>query len=238
MPPIKTLLLSGQNNHDWTRSTPFVHDLLEASGKFSVAVSKDPSATMALPGELAQYDLIFSDYNGPEWSETAQENFAAAVRGGTGLVILHAADNPFPGWVEYEQMTALLWREGAGHGSYHEFPVTIVDHDHPITRGVADFLIWDELYANLANPQAVPYHVLATALSPVEAGGTGTDQPAMLTVQYGAGRVFHMILGHVWQPLDDPTYQGSSMITFENPGFQQTLLRGSEWAATGEVAGG
>jgi hypothetical protein len=28
MPTIKTLLLSGQNNHDWTRSTPFVHDLL------------------------------------------------------------------------------------------------------------------------------------------------------------------------------------------------------------------
>jgi type 1 glutamine amidotransferase len=236
MPTIKTLLLSGQNNHDWTRSTPFVHDLLEASGKFSVAVSKDPSLTLAAPGELAEYDLIFSDYNGPEWSEAAKENFVAAVRGGTGLVILHAADNAFPGWVEYEQMCALLWREGAGHGSFHEFPVTIVDHDHPITRGVADFSLWDELYHRLTHMHEVPYHLLATGYSSSESGGIGGNTPAMLTTQFGAGRVFHMILGHVWKAGDDPTYKGSSMITFENPGFQQALLRGCEWAATGEVA--
>ncbi len=236
MQTIKTLLLTGQNNHDWQRSTPFVRDLLEATGKFSVDVADDPSRTLSCSAELAQYSLIFSDYNGPEWDALAQENFAAVVGNGTGLVILHAADNTFPGWVEYEKMGGIMWREGAGHGAFHEFPVTIRDHEHPITRGVGDFLIWDELYANLSHMHGVPYEVLATGFSATESGGTGKDEPVMVTTQYGQGRVFHMVLGHVWPVGEDPTYKGSTMITFENAGFQTTLVRGCEWAATGEVA--
>lgn len=232
---IKTLLLSGQNNHDWTRSTPFVRNLLEATGKFSVDITENPNEVLEDTGRLGGYDLIFSDYNGPEWSERAKGNFERAIARGTGLVILHAADNAFPGWVAYEKMGGIMWREGAGHGAYHEFPVTIRDHEHPITRGVEDFLIWDELYHNLAHMHGVPYQVLATGFSSPESGGTGQDEPVMLTTQYGQGRVFHMVLGHVWPGAIDPEYKGSTMITFENPGFQTTLLRGCEWAATGKV---
>ena len=236
MQTINTLLLTGQNNHDWKRSSPFVRDLLEASGKFSADLAPAPSLTLSCSAELAQYDLLFTDYNGPEWDALAQENFAAEVWNGTGLVILHAADNAFSGWVEYEKMGGIMWREGAGHGAFHEFPVTIRDHEHPITRGVEDFLIWDELYANLSPMHAVPYQVLATGYSSTESGGTGRDEPVMVTTQYGQGRVFHMVLGHVWKPGDDPSYKGSMMITFENLSFQTTLLRGCEWAAVGEVA--
>jgi type 1 glutamine amidotransferase len=57
----------------------------------------------------------------------------------------------------------------------------------------------------------------------------------MVTTQYGAGRVFHMVLGHVWPGDPNGEYKGASMITFENPGFQKTLVRGCEWAATGDV---
>jgi len=44
-----------------------------------------------------------------------------------------------------------------------------------------------------------------------------------------------MILGHVWPVAHDPEYQGATMMTYENPGFQAALTRGCEWAATGEV---
>ena len=44
------------------------------------------------------------------------------------------------------------------------------------------------------------------------------------------------MLGHVWEQdsekLDDVAL---SMISLENPFFQQTLIRGCEWAATGAV---
>jgi len=227
MAKIKTLLVTGQNNHDWARSAPFCKSLLEGSGKFEVTLTEDPSAALEDAEQLKRYDLIFSDYNGSDWSDPAKRNFEEAVRGGTGLVILHAADNSFDGWVEYEKMVGLLWRAGTGHGAYHEFEVRIVDRDHPITRGIGDFRLWDELYHNLMHMHGVEYHVLATAYSDPEQGGTGNDEPVMVTTQYGKGRVYHSILGHVWA--------GGAMTTFENKDFQKTLLCGSEWAAAGDV---
>lgn len=232
---IETLLLSGANNHDWKRSTPFCKELLESSGRFSVTVTEDPSAALEDAGALKGYRLLFSDYNGPAWSEAAKANFEAAVRGGTGLVILHAADNAFTGWIEYEKMVALLWREGTGHGQFHEFPVTIVDHDHPVSRGLSDFSLWDELYHKLVHMHEAPYEILATAYSDADSGGTGNDEPVMVATHYGQGRVYHHVLGHVWTG-DPEASKGCSMITFENPGFQRALLRGCEWAATGDVS--
>ncbi|MGB9618824.1 MAG: ThuA domain-containing protein [Armatimonadota bacterium] len=227
MAAIKCLLLSGANNHDWRRSSPFIRQVLEESGKFQVTITEYPSAALENASELVGYDLIFSDYNGPEWSDTAKSNFASAIAGGTGLVVMHAADNAFPGWVEYEKMIGLLWREGTGHGQFQEIEVRFVDQDHPITRGLADYHTWDELYNRLVHMHGVPYHVLATAWSNPEKGGTGNHEPVMVVTQYGKGRVYHQVLGHVWE--------GGDMRALENDGFKQTLIRGCEWAATGEV---
>lgn len=231
MTPIKTLLLSGCNIHDWERSTPFVARLLETSGRFTVTVTTDPSAALQDAAQLSQYDLLLTEYLGPDWSDAARRNFEHAVASGTGLVILHSANNAFPGWVEYEKMIGLLWREGSNHGTFHEFLVRLVDHDHPITRGLQDFMQWDELYHNLIHMHDVPIRALATAYSSPDEAGTGRDEPMMVVTQYGEGRVFHMVLGHV--ALVYP--EGASMVAFENPPFQQALLRGAEWAATGQV---
>jgi type 1 glutamine amidotransferase len=224
---IRTLVLSGRNNHDWRSSTPFVWLLLQRSGRFEVTVAVDPSTDLAREGALDGIDLIFMDYNGPAWSDAAKGAFEEAVRGGKGLLVLHAADNAFPGWVEFERMAALLWREGTGHGRFHEFPVTYVDREHPVTKGLADFRTTDELYHRLVHMHGAEYRLLATAFSSEESGGTGRDEPMMLTTQYGGGRVFHMVLGHVWE--------GGGMEALENEGFGRALLRACEWAATGEV---
>ena len=237
MHKIRTLLLTGANNHDWRRSAPFCRDLLETTGRFEVKVTETPSVALADPSALAEADLLFSDYNGPEWTTTAKANFERAVRNGTGLVILHAADNAFRGWVEYEKMVGLLWREGTGHGHYHEFPVTVRDREHPITRDLPDFTLWDELYHRLVHMHDVPYHVLATAYSDPAKGGTGRDEPVMVVTQYGCGRVYHHVLGHVWPGDPAGGNRGVTMTTFENKGFQRALIRGCEWAATGTVTG-
>ena len=232
---IKTLLLAGANNHDWRRSAPFCKELLEGTGRFSVDLTEDPASALADADALKQCALFFLDYNGPLWGEPAQTNFTNAVAAGTGVVVLHAADNAFAGWTEYEKMVGLLWREGTGHGQFHPFAVTIRDEAHPITRGMAGFTLWDELYHRLVHLHDVPYQVLATAYSDPATGGTGQDEPVMVTTQYGKGRVYHSVLGHVWPGDPNGEYKGASMITFENPGFQQQLLRGAEWAAGGTV---
>lgn len=249
---IHTLLITGANNHDWRRSAPFCKALLEGTGKFAVDLTADPAAFLADASALGHYQLFLLDYNGPDWGEAARKNFEVAVANGTGLCVLHAANN-MTSWPEFEKMAGLLWRAGTGHGGYHEFQVAIVDHDHPITRGISDFMLWDELYHKLVNVQNVPYQVLAAAyddpaiMGPTR-GGSGRHEPVMLVLRYGQGRVYHHVLGHVW-PLD-PTVEdndsvdlpsnfraslGGSMKNFENPGFQQILIRGCEWAATGAV---
>ena len=224
---VRTLILSGAHNHDWRTSTPFVWLLLQRSGRFEVDVTTDPSDRLARADALDGIGLLFMDYNGPEWSDQAKRALEERVASGAGLVVLHGADNGFNGWVEYERMAALLWREGTGHGKFHEFLVKYVDREHAITRGLADFRTSDELYHRLVHMHNVDHHVLATAFSSEESGGTGRDEPMMLTTRYGEGRVFHMVLGHVWE--------GSGMEALENEGFKRALLRGSEWAATGEV---
>lgn len=225
---INTLILTGQNNHDWRRTTPRVASLLTDTGRFQVTVREDPSAALEDADALKGYDLIFDDYNGPAWSDKAQANFEAAVAAGAGLVVLHAADNAFPGWVAFEKMAMLCWREGTGHGRFHDFEVEIVDREHPITRGVDNFTTTDELYHKLVPMHNAPYHTLATAFSSPESGGTGRHEPVMIVGAYGKGRVFQHMLGHVWPGSPDER-------AIDNPGFQRTLVRGCEWAATGDV---
>lgn len=229
MSKINVLLLSGANNHDWKRSTPYCRDLLEKSGKFSVTITENPSAMLENSEKIKEYQLFFSDYNGPMWSELARENFESSIRNGTGLVILHSANNAFSGWVEYEKMAALLWRKGTGHGRFHRFKVEIIDYDHPVTKGISDFMQWDELYHRLVHMHGVPYRVLAHAYSDPDTGGTGNYEPTIIVTEYGNGRVYHHVLGHIWQGQEN-------MQAFENPEFQRTLLRGCEWAAIGMVS--
>lgn len=227
---IETLLITGQNNHDWARSAPFCRDLMQSSGKFNVDIAEDPSEALADRDALSKYQLLLVDYNGPLWAEKARRNFIDAVRNGTGVCILHAANNGFEGWTEYEELCVLMWREASSHGAYHKFDVTLTDREHPITNGLPAVIKDhpDELYANLAHMHHAPHHVLATARSSQESGGTGKDEPVLIVRMYGEGRVFHCILGHVWA--------GGSMDTFESPDFQQLLLRGCEWAGTGAVS--
>jgi uncharacterized protein len=226
---IQVLLLTGANNHDWERSAPFCKKLLEKSGRFQVTLTKDPSAALADRAKLDDYDLFFVDYNGPAWSGEAKANFIDAVLKGVGVCILHAANNAFRGWVEYEKLCALLWRDGTSHGTYHRFDVVITDRKHPITQGLAPVMKDhpDELYHKMVHMHNAPYHVLATAYSSPAERGTGEDEPVLIVRDFGRGRVFHNILGHVWK--------GSVMDTFESPEFQRVTLRGCEWAAGEEV---
>jgi len=79
----------------------------------------------------------------------------------------------------------------------------------------------DELYANLRGP-GKNMTVLATAYSDPANHGTGFDEPQLLVLRYGKGRIFHTTFGHDGDAL-------SSVDTVV------TLQRGVEWAATGKV---
>lgn len=228
---LSALIVTGANNHWWEETVKSLNQMLVESRKFVVQITRDPETTFTYPGEIAKFDVLILDYNaGERWPAQAEKNFIDAVRGGTGVVVVHAANNAFPGWKEYEELVALMWRDGTGHGRFHPFDVAITDRDHPVTRDMYELRGHpDELYHRLVHMHDAPYRVLATAHSSTESGGTGNDEPMAIVTQFGAGRVFHTPLGHVWPESPD---QKSSHF---DPQFQELVVRGAEWAATGEV---
>jgi len=229
-PPIRALLVSGANNHDWQYTTPSFERTLEATGRFVVDVTEQAATTLADAEGLKAYQVIVLNYNGPRWGDAAERAFVDAVRAGTGVVVIHAANNAFEGWADYERMVGLLWRSGTGHGSFHAFDVTYDDREHPITRGLADMRAHpDELYHRLVNTQNAVFKVLASAMSTTESGGSGQREPMAIVLEFGKGRVFHTPLGHVWP--GSPEQRAS----VEDPQFKILLARGTEWAATGAV---
>jgi hypothetical protein len=63
--PIRALIFSGRNNHEWRVTTPIIRQILEQTGRFDVRVTEEPAGTSERT--LAGYDLLVLDYNGPRW---------------------------------------------------------------------------------------------------------------------------------------------------------------------------
>lgn len=229
--PIRALLITGENNHNWQYTSSVHKDTLEDTGRFTVDVTTEPGKTLADAAGLAKYQVFVLDYNGKDWGTQANQNFAKAVQNGTGVVVIHASNNAFRGWKEYEQMVGLLWeKDVTGHGKYHTFDVKYVDPSSPITKGLSGMKDHpDELYHKLVNPQKVEFKTLATALSAKDTGGTGNEEPMAITLNFGKGRVFHTPLGHVWPGSTD------QKVSVTDEQFKVLITRGTEWAATGNV---
>lgn len=233
---IRTLIITGENGHDWRSVTPELRKALEGTGRFDVRVTEEFRG--AGPETLAGYDLVVLNYQNlrPDhrWGERADQALLDFVRSGKGLVMYHFSVAAFAGWDDYEKLSGGNWRRNNGHHSpAHDFTVDVTDAEHPITHGLRKSFLQphDELYANLKWQPAGTYHVLATAYDdhslyqgrarqPIP--GPGINQPILWTIQYGQGRVFANMLGH-----DAPAVN--------TPAFVVTFTRGAEWAATGAV---
>ena len=171
-----------------------------------------------------------------------------AVARGAGFVFLHG-DHPcywaevgMKPWAEVEKMAGLMWREPTRHGDYADAKVRIDDSDHPVTRGLCDFVTRDEVFCTCSNVHGVPLRVLASAYSDPDVisrhglHGTGAWEPMVAIGQYGQGRTLNLLLGHVW-----PFYTGhgigeDTMLSWKPKQVRQIFVRACEWAATGDTA--
>lgn len=229
--PIKVLIVSGANNHDWEWTTPSLDRILSASSRFEVEVTFEPAKYLVDLDRLRGFDAILLDYNGPRWGEPAESNFLTAVRTGLGVSVVHAANNAFPGWQAYESMVCHCWREGTGHGRFHPFDVRVEDRSHPITRTLPDLVAHpDELYHRLMHMHDCGFDQIASAFSDPATGGTNSYEPMIVVRMEGKGRIFHTPLGHVWK--------GGTHAAHEDLQFAEVIRRGTEWAATGDVIDG
>jgi uncharacterized protein len=276
--PIRALIIDGQNNHSaWPKTTMMIKKYLEDTKRYTVDIARTKYTTQgdellkhyplndgiqreskknAVPDpdfkpDFSKYQVVINNFGhgAAPWPAETNAAFIKFVSEGGGLVILHAADNSFGDWDEYNKMIGLGgWGNrneksgpyvylnaeekltvdptpgsGGSHGSQHEFSLIVRDTEHPITKGLPKSWLHtkDELYDRLRGP-AQNMKVLATSFSSKAQGGTDRHEPMIMTIDYGKGRVFHTPMGH-------------ADYSMECVGFITILKRGTDWAATGSV---
>ena len=214
----------------------------------------DAAAWNGFRPQFSDYDVVLSNYNGEMWPDAPRNAFEEFVSAGGGVVNVHAANNPFKPWPAFNDMIGLAWRRadfgkrltldddgepviteagegpGAGHGRQHAYTVITRDREHPVMQGLpAEWMHpQDELYHGQRGP-ALNMHILATAWSDPETGGTGAHEPMVWWIPYGEGKVFTTVLGHVGRGQAQETW------AMRCQGFQTIVTRACEWVATGEV---
>lgn len=253
-PKYKALIITGQNNHNWKASSPILKELLDQTGLFSTDIATSPAKDGDMNSfnpEISKYDLVVLDYNGDSWNDKTNAAFLSFVKNGGGVVVYHAADNAFSKWPEYNEIIGLggwggrneksgpyvYYKNnelvtdttkgvGGSHGKRSEYLVVTRNPDHPVTKGLPAKWMHgnDELYSRLRGP-AKNMEILATAYAN-KAQGTERDEPMLMVLRYGKGRIFHTALGHADEG-GGPAMQCA--------GFIVTLQRGAEWAVSGSV---
>lgn len=225
--PLRVLIFSGLNNHDWRSTTPALLEILKGCPRFgTVDVTEAPGQCDA--ATFARYDVVVSNWTpypktAREWPETAETAFLDFMRNGGGFVVVHAAACTFQEWPPFQEIIGLTWDDKkTSHARYGPFTVKVRSAAHPIARGLSDFSITDELYQNMAALTDKSFDTVFDAFSAKEANGTGKVEPMLIATTFGKGRGVNLMLGH-------------DAAAMRNAGFRTLLLRGAEWAATGRV---
>lgn len=226
----RALIITGQNpHHNWKASFPVLKTILDGSGLFTTDVSISPEQGKDMSRfkpVFSKYQVVVVDYCGDSWPEETKKAFTDYVSNGGGVVIYHGSSIAFPDWKEYNEMSGLGGSTGT-HASRREFEIRTRNSEHPIMKGLPARWLHgsDELYSSLRGP-GKNMEILATANSDSTGRGRGRDEPVLMAIGYGKGRVFHTAIGHADEG------GGAAM---KCVGFIATLQRGAEWAASGTV---
>lgn len=237
--------------HDWKLGSQIMKRELEQTGLFEVTVMSVPASDGDFSNvhpDFAKYRVVVLNYDSQDWPVALRGEFETYMKNGGGLVVVHGADNAFPDWPAFNEMTGIGgWRKrdapagpkwyyqngkltsdvAAGpaglHGKRKPFVLVARAPQHPILRGLpAEWMhAADELYTRLRGP-GKNMTVLATAYADPANRGTGFDEPMLMALRWEKGRIFHTTMGH-------------DALALSCAGFIATFQRGTEWAATGRV---
>ena len=223
-PRVKALVVSGGCCHDYPLQARVIMDAVSKAVPvdWMVAVQGGRGTTGQLPvydsPDWAKgYDIVvhnecFADIDDPAFIR----RITAAHRGGPPAVVIHCAMHTF------RAATVDDWREFLGvttrrHTKPFNIPVKIVAKDQAPMKGFREDWVTpvDELYViDKLWPSAT---AVAAAVSPEDQ----KEYPLAWTNSYGGSRVFGTTLGH-----------GNA--TFDDPVFQDLLVRGFKWALNRE----
>jgi type 1 glutamine amidotransferase len=220
---IKVLILTGRNNHEWEKTTGVLKGIYKKSSLCEISVTEQPDTL--LYDDLVKYDVFVSNWNNwPDknlpWDSEQEDGFLRYLEEGGGAVFIHAGASSYYQSDIYHRIGIGRWGTQTAHGQPLRGKVTRLDPIHPIMEGISDFYILDEIWEN---PDIHPDAEAIASLSTMdESDGHPISEDAVFISRIGSGRSFYTILGHDERALF-------------NTGLQTLLLRGTEWAARGEV---
>jgi hypothetical protein len=215
---IKTLIITGQNEHIWMVSSDAVKTILDETGLFSTKLLVTPPAGEDISGfnpNFSKYKLVVVDYAGAAWPQKTTDALLDFVKAGGGLVLYNPKSEPFiklPDSISVTKRNTFEVRnQVTSHPVMNGLPARWVQPNDVIVRGL-----------KLAGEDV---QVLASA---AEAGPRGPRNPETVLAarEVGEGRIFATMLG---------TPDGVENDALHSAGFIITLQRGAEWAATGLV---
>ena len=168
---------------------------------------------------------------------------------GGGLYILHSGNNAFSHWKEYDKMIGLGWRskaigyaleidqkknivrfgpgegENTGHGDRFNAVIQKLNQ-HPINKDYPEQ--WQTANTEVYYfPRGAAENLTVLSYA-YDSTGTKRQWPVEWVVAYGKGRVYNSSMGHLWK---SETYPRA----YRCVGFQTTMIRATEWLATGNV---
>jgi len=152
---LKVLVVTGGHGFEKEPFFKMFADNPEIS--FTAAAHSKTNASVYERQDLFNYDTVVL-YDMPrEITDAQKARFLSLFDKGIGLVVLHHALVSYQSWPEYEQIIGGRYQEPDPNkpgrvteqiGWQHdvEVPVVIVATNHPVTAGLKDFTIHDEIY--------------------------------------------------------------------------------------------
>jgi type 1 glutamine amidotransferase len=179
------------------------------------------SADLLKPGLEKEYDVIVLYDMVKSLTPPQREGLLALLKKGIGVVSLHHNLVANLDWDEYHKIIGGTWVgskrtiDGIEYGPSipehgQEIPIQIADKEHPITKGLSDFVLHDETYGKTYVSPTV--HVLLTTTNPKN------NPPFAWVNQYGKSRIVYFQGGHDAE-------------AWKNPNFQEILVRSIRWTA-------
>lgn len=196
------------------------------TGAYGADFSDDYSVFEA--SNLAKYDaVVFNNTTHLKLPDSAKQALLDFVRGGKGIVGIHAATDSFYDWPEGAAVLGGLF-DGHPWGAGGTWAFKLDAPSHPLNRawGGKGFKLRDEIYQFKAPYTRADRRVLLSLdLSDPATGGvkggvkrTDRDFAVAWVKKEGAGRVFYCSLGHA-----DNVFQDSAVLRFYLDGIQFAL---------------
>jgi type 1 glutamine amidotransferase len=185
--------------------------------------------------DLAAYDVVLL-YDMPRTiTESQRAKFLGLFARGTGLVVTHHALCSYQDWPDYERIIGGRYLEKkaavaagltpSGYEHDVDLPVVVAARQHPVTAGVADFTIHDEIYWGYR----VGKDVTPLLTTPHPKSGN----PLAWCRTEGKSRVVYLLLGHDAKAYVDPNYRrllANAIRWVARSSQSENLMRGASTA--------